>query len=373
MTERETPLTELSTGLHIVVFGTGLLSTWRAGTGAYWRGLLRALHERGHRITFVERHDPERDAWRDVPMPLWGRVGSLASERPDEIAAWMVDTDVVVVGDPRPALVAAVSTHRPRDATALLFDLGPEPLLEPLLTDRSHPLGGRIGAFDAVVTAAADPAALAAWSRVGARRALSLPPGLDPDVHKPSGPAEAFLADVAFMGARHPGREARFDDLLVGAAKARPHATFAVAGAGWDERDLPANVLVVGHLGRDEHNAFFASARLVLSLPVPGGTSIGGCVPVGLMEAASAGACVAADPMPGLERLFVPGVEVLLTPGVADLVALIDGADPERVAAVARAARARALVEHTWARRAADLEAVLLDEAPASGAGSRVA
>ena len=49
-------------------------SAWWNGAATYYRGLVRALHERGHRITFYEPDAYERQQHRDMADPEWARV-----------------------------------------------------------------------------------------------------------------------------------------------------------------------------------------------------------------------------------------------------------------------------------------------------------
>ena len=57
-----------SHGLRIAFFGASLVSAWWNGAAMYYRGLLRALHARGHQITFYEPAHPERQRHRDLPV-----------------------------------------------------------------------------------------------------------------------------------------------------------------------------------------------------------------------------------------------------------------------------------------------------------------
>src|ERR1043165_4408346 len=61
-------------GFHIAFFGSSLVSAYWNGAATYYRGLIRALHERGHRVTFYEPDALDRQKHRDVPDPDWARV-----------------------------------------------------------------------------------------------------------------------------------------------------------------------------------------------------------------------------------------------------------------------------------------------------------
>ena len=64
-----------SARLNIAFFGSSLVSAYWNGAATYYRGILRELAARGHRITFYEPDAFERQQHRDIPDPEWARVG----------------------------------------------------------------------------------------------------------------------------------------------------------------------------------------------------------------------------------------------------------------------------------------------------------
>ena len=60
--------------MRIAFFGSSLVSAYWNGAATYYRGLLKALAERGHDITFYEPDAFERQAHRDIDDPEWARV-----------------------------------------------------------------------------------------------------------------------------------------------------------------------------------------------------------------------------------------------------------------------------------------------------------
>src|SRR5687767_4285500 len=61
-------------GMNIAFFGSSLVSAYWNGAATYYRGIIRALYERGHRVTFYEPDAYERQQHRDIPDPQWARV-----------------------------------------------------------------------------------------------------------------------------------------------------------------------------------------------------------------------------------------------------------------------------------------------------------
>src|SRR3954467_11307903 len=64
----------MSSGLNVAFFGSSLVSAFWNGAATYYRGIVRALHGRGHRVTFYEPNAYDRQQHRDIPDPDWARV-----------------------------------------------------------------------------------------------------------------------------------------------------------------------------------------------------------------------------------------------------------------------------------------------------------
>jgi spore maturation protein CgeB len=70
----------MSDGLDIAFFGSSLVSSWWNGSCTYYRGIIRGLHELGHRVTFYEPIAYERQEHRDIADPT-GRASSSTRRR----------------------------------------------------------------------------------------------------------------------------------------------------------------------------------------------------------------------------------------------------------------------------------------------------
>src|SRR4051794_26611239 len=60
--------------MNIAFFASSLLSAYWNGAATYYRGVVRALHNRGHRITFYESDAFDRQKHRDIPDPDYATV-----------------------------------------------------------------------------------------------------------------------------------------------------------------------------------------------------------------------------------------------------------------------------------------------------------
>jgi spore maturation protein CgeB len=72
-------------GLNIFFFGSSLVSAYWNGAATYYRGMIRALNQRGHRVTFCEPDAYERQQHRDMEEPEWARVVVYGAESEEEV------------------------------------------------------------------------------------------------------------------------------------------------------------------------------------------------------------------------------------------------------------------------------------------------
>src|SRR5579885_662201 len=61
-------------GYRIAFFGSSLVSAYWNGAATYYRGLIRALHQGGARVTFYEPDAYDRQKHRDIADPEWAEV-----------------------------------------------------------------------------------------------------------------------------------------------------------------------------------------------------------------------------------------------------------------------------------------------------------
>jgi len=78
-----------------------------------------------------------------------------------------------------------------------------------------------------------------------------------------------------------------------------------------------------------------------------------------VFEAAGAGACILTDYWEGIEQFFEPGSEILVARNGDEVLGVMDSLNDRRAAVIGRAAYRRATSEHTYAGRAAQVEAAL--------------
>lgn len=352
--------------MNISFFGSSLVSAYWNGACTYYRGIIRALDARGHRVTFYEPEAYERRAHRDIDDPDWAEV--VHYEATDvravrEVVARAADADVVVktsgVGIHDDTLEAAVlALEGPR--TRIFWDVDAPATLATVEGDPDNPFGELIGGFDLVLTYGGGQPVIDRYTALGARACIPIYNALDPDTHHPEPPRADLACDLAFLGNRLPDREARVEEFFFRAAAALPGRRFLLGGNGWEERvERAPNVRYLGHVAPGDHNSLNRSALAVLNVSRESMAANGWSPATRVFEAAGAGACLITDAWEGVEDFLEPGREVLVARSGAEVAELLAGLDPERARAIGAAALERVLAEHTYDRRAAEVEAVL--------------
>lgn len=353
------------TALRIAFFGSSLVSSYWNGAATYYRGIVRALDHRGHRITFFEPDVYERQQHRDIADPSWAEIVVYTARSEDGVLAAVESArgaDVVVkasgVGVFDELLEQAV--FELGAPTTVFWDVDAPATLTRLEDDVDDPLRRLLPRYDVVLTYGGGDPVVRRYQALGARDCIPVYNGVDPETHHPAPPDPRFACDLAFVGNRLPDREDRVDEFFVRAATLAPDRSFLLAGSGWDDKPLPPNVRNHGHLRTDDHNAFNATPLATLNVLRESMAANGWSPATRVFEATGAAGCLITDEWPGIDDFLEPGREVLVAASGADVAELLLSLTPERARTVGAAARRRVLAEHTYARRAALVERVLV-------------
>jgi spore maturation protein CgeB len=198
-----------------------------------------------------------------------------------------------------------------------------------------------------------------AYLGFGARACQPVYNALDPATHHPVPPNPRFIADLGLLANRLPDREARIERFFLAAAASLPQRHFLLGGSGWGDKPMPRNVRAVGHVPTRDHNAFNCSALAVLNVARDSMAEVGFSPATRVFEAAGAGACLITDAWDGIEMFLQPGKEVLVARDGGEVADLLRELTPQRSREIGTRARARILTEHTYDRRARQLDALL--------------
>ncbi|BCS52995.1 glycosyltransferase [Geobacter sp. SVR] len=350
--------------LSISFFGSSLVSSYWNGAATYYRGLVRALHRQGHRVTFYEPDAYERQSHRDMDDPEWARV--VVYPATEEALFRCLEqahgSDLIIkasgVGVFDELLEQEVVLLKGGTTRVVFWDVDAPATLERITANREDPFRRLIPRYDMILTYGGGAPVVSAYRSFGARDCVPIYNGLDPDTHFPVPPDPRFSADLSFLGNRLPDRERRVEDFFLSVAGHLPGRKFLLAGSGWADKWRGENISYLGHLGTRDHNAFNCSPRAILNISRSSMAHNGFSPATRVFEAAGAGACIITDRWEGIEHFFEPDSEIMVAGSGGEVAEILERLTPERAALVGKRALARVRAEHTYAHRARQFETI---------------
>ncbi len=345
--------------MKITIFGLTISSSWGNGHATPYRAIVRALHRRGHRVTFYEKDVPYYAKRRDftgcdycelVLYPSWDEVcrRALSDAR---------DSDVVIAASYCSGGARIIDDLLPLQRPLRVFyDLDTPVTLQNLEHgDLDYLCRDQIPGFDLYLSFTGGNILQLLEQRWGARLALPLYGCVDSEIHRRVPARGDLRCAMSYMGTFADDRQHKVEAFFVEPARRRPQAQFVLAGSLYPRgRRWPSNVHLLEHVAPTDHPALYSSSRLTLNVTRDGMARYGYCPSGRFFEAAACGTPVITDSWPGLETFFVPGDELLVAGSVEDVLQALDSTDAE-LSRLAWRARERTLAEHTGEDRAAQL------------------
>ncbi|MDX5397861.1 MAG: glycosyltransferase [Hymenobacteraceae bacterium] len=346
-------------------FGSSLVSAYWNGAATYYRGIVRALHERGHQVTFYEPDAYERQQHRDMPDPEWAKV--VVYEATEEAAAKCLaaaeEADLVVkasgVGVLDEYLEREVLKLQTDDRMVVFWDVDAPATLDRIEQNVKDPFRDLIPQYDLVLTYGGGDPVVKAYESWGAKKCVPIYNALDTATHFPVKPEEKFRCDLAFLGNRLPDREARVEEFFLNVAAKLPEQKFMIGGSGWGDKPMSDNVNYIGHVFTKDHNAFNCTPKAVLNISRESMARYGFSPATRVFEAAGAGACIITDYWVGIDFFFEPDEEILVARDGVEVAEIMQNLTEEKAKAIGEAAYKKVLTKHTYAHRAEELEALL--------------
>ncbi|WP_372023262.1 glycosyltransferase (plasmid) [Tistrella mobilis] len=349
--------------LDITILGLSLSSSWGNGHATTFRALIRGLHARGHRVTFLERDVPWYASQRDLADPDFCRL--VFYDRPAELEtrhrALIAGADAVLIGSYVPDGIEVIRRVMTIAGGPVgFYDIDTPVTLARLDEDQCSWLSRMlIPAFDVYFSFTGGPLLDRLERDYGARRALPLYCAVDADRYAPAGGRPLY--DLSYLGTYSPDRQPGLERLLIEPARRLPDRRFIVAGPQYpDDIDWPANVERVDHVAPADHPAFYAASAFTLSVTRAEMMATGWSPSVRLFEAGACGTPVISDRQPGLEAIFPESEAILIADTTDEVVRLLTTIDAPARARIAAAARAAVLGAHTGRHRADELIAGLV-------------
>jgi spore maturation protein CgeB len=353
----------MSQSLDIVILGLSITSSWGNGHATTYRGLVRELSARGHRVLFLERDVPWYADNRDLPEPPYGRtvLYSGLEELKDRFAKDVRSADLVIVGSyvPEGVEVGQWVTGTARGATAFYDIDTPVTLAKLSRGDHEYLTPELIPCYGCYLSFTGGPTLKRLERHYGSPMARPLYCSFDPELYHPDEVEPKW--DLGYMGTYSDDRQPTVDRLLLQPARHWTNGRFVVAGPQYPKNiRWPKNVKRYQHLEPAKHRAFYNAQRFTLNVTRSDMIAAGWSPSVRLFEAAACGTPILSDSWPGLESFFRIGEEILTVRNACDVLQYLRDVPERERQALGQRARNRVLREHTAAHRAAELEGYAL-------------
>lgn len=188
--------------MNISFFGSSLVSAYWNGAATYYRGIIRQLHARGHRVTFYEPDAFARQEHRDIANPFWCEI--VVYSGTDESDVWRVldrarHADVLVkasgVGVWDELLEEAVPGAKRPGALTVFWDVDAPATLARMRANDDDALRRVVGRYDGVFTYGGGAPVVRGYEELGARACTPIYNALDPGEHYPVSPVERYRCD----------------------------------------------------------------------------------------------------------------------------------------------------------------------------------
>ncbi len=348
-----------ATRLDIVILGLSITSSWGNGHATTYRGLVRELAARGHRVLFLERDVPWYADNRDLPEPAYCELALYrsVSELRRRFASAIRTADLVVVGSyVADGIAIGEWVTRTASGVTAFYDIDTPVTLARLATgDVEYLTPELIRRYDLYLSFTGGPTLQRIERELGSPCARPLYCSFDPELYFPE--TRTIKWDLAYMGTYSADRQPTLERLLLEPARRWSRGRFAVVGPQYPEDvHWPRNVARRAHLAPREHRAFYNAQRFALNVTRADMIAAGYSPSVRLFEAAACGTPIISDAWRGLSDLFTPNEEILIAHSTDDVLRYLrEIPDDERIA-IGRRARTRVLAEHTASHRAVELE-----------------
>jgi spore maturation protein CgeB len=341
----------------IVILGLSLSSAWGNGHATTYRSLIAGLHKLGCKVLFLERDVPWYADHRDLPDPelcelrFYDSLDELASRYDRQIR----EAGAVIVGSYLPDGVAVLdhvlATAR---GTIAFYDIDTPVTLAKLARGDEEFLERRqIPSLDIYFSFAGGANLDRLEREFEARRALPLYCSVQAERYQPTGEEKRW--DLGYVGTYSSDRQPGLERLLLEPARRLPDRRFLVAGPQYPDIAWPANVERIEHLSPALHASCYSRQRFTLNLTRADMIRAGWSPSVRLFEAGACRTPVISDVWQGITDLFPEGEAIFLAQTSDDVVNILNKTADRAREAVAEAAHARVMREHTGEKRASQL------------------
>src|ERR1051326_5712639 len=174
--------------MRIAFFGSSLTSAYWNGAATYYRGIIRALRQRGIDTTFYEPDAYERQAHRDIADPDWARVVAYPADSESRLnplleeaktAYVIVKTSGIGVFDAY--LEAVIPQTAGQNAITIFWDVDAPATLDRIGNNSTDPFLKFIPQYDLILTYGGGEPVVRGYRKHGAQMCVPVYNALDPE------------------------------------------------------------------------------------------------------------------------------------------------------------------------------------------------
>lgn len=344
--------------IEIVILGLSITSSWGNGHATTFRGLVKALNNNGHRITFLERDVPWYASHRDLPNPPFCQT--ILYNNLDELKQYapvISNADLVIVGSyvPQGVEVGKYVLDTAERVTAFYDIDTPVTLAKLQNADYEYLHPDLISRYDLYLSFTGGPTLRRLEDEYGSPMARALYCSFDTDLYYPE--KRDIQWNLGYLGTYSDDRQPALKALMLDAAEKFDEGKFVVAGAQYPPHiHWHHNVQRIEHLPPSEHREFYNSQCFTLNITRQDMKQAGYSPSVRLFEAAACGTPIISDYWEGIDEIFEIGSEILIAHSADDTIRYLKELDGDARHTIGLKARDKMMAHHSAAHRAAELE-----------------
>lgn len=343
----------------IVILGLTITSSWGNGHATTYRGLIRELASKGHRVLFLERDMPWYASNRDFTDSEYVKTVLYTSvkELKEQYASVIQKADLVIVGSYVPeGIEAGEWVIKTAEGITAFYDIDTPVTMTKIENDDCFYLKHEfIQMYDMYLSFAGGEILDVLEKVYGSPMARPLYCSVDTTIYNNN--TAKLTYDLGYMGTYSCDRQEWLDALLIQTALCLPGGNFIVAGPQYpDSIEWPRNVKHVDHIPPPGHSEFYSSQRYTLNLTRSDMMKAGYAPSVRFFEAAACGTPVISDYWDGLDSFFELEKEILIASSSEEILSFLKEIKEDQRRSIGERARNRVLMEHTAAHRATQLE-----------------
>jgi len=350
--------------MNITIFGLSISSSWGNGHATIWRGLVRALIEKKHTVTFFEKNVPYYAQNRDYYGIKGLNLILYNSWHEIELTAANVlnSADIGIVTSYCPDAIVASELIQCREVPLNIFyDLDAAVTIKQMQNGvRPFYIGKRLlKDYDLVFSYTGGEVLDRMQTELAAKEVFPLYGCVDPLIHRPVNGSQNYRSDLSYLGTFAEDRQNALNILFIEAAKKVPQQKFILGGAQYPKNlSWCDNISFIDHVPPSEHSLFYCSGKFTLNITRRAMAELGFSPSGRIFEAAGCGVPVITDYWKGLEQFFKPGEEIIVVNDTEDVLRSLNMTEADRKSIAANAYR-RVLKDHTAECRIEEFERII--------------